>query len=219
MAASASQRSPSSCPASSASAIAAAAARPTRADRPGASSAARRTWASGSSSRPRGEDRVRRLRIARQDLHGIAPDAGRRMLQARPTTASAAAGSDRRAHQAVQRPEGVDRAGVQADRVDRAIAHQLDQRGDDVASCRARPAAAGRAAARTGCRSRARRPALRRRSGRGRVGSSAVASVVDDPVDPAVGLVAERGLVGVALAGLEACAASGCAGRCSCTSR
>ena len=104
--------------------------------------------------------------------------------------------------QAVQRPERVDRAGVQADRVDRAIANPLDQGGHDVGLAALdqqplgvhppelvvvpergdQPGGVGRIE--------------RRRLGGGR-------PLVDDPVDPPVGLVAQRGLVGGPLAGLE----------------
>ena len=46
-----------------------------------ARSAARRTCASGSCEQPGGDDRAGRSRVARQDLHRIAPDAGRGMLE------------------------------------------------------------------------------------------------------------------------------------------
>ena len=129
------------------------------------------------------------LGVRRQHLHGVAPHAGRRMLQRRTATAVAVAAFD-----AVERPQpcSVHRAWIAPTFSPIASTlgsrDQRDQRRHHVLACRARPAAAGRAAARTGCRSSAPRPAC---SGVAPASDSGRRSAcrrccVDDPVDAAV---------------------------------
>ena len=121
--------------------------------------------------------------------------------------------------QAVQRPERVDRAAGSADRVDRASTTSSISAG--TTSVLPRSTSSRWACIRQNMLSFSSAATSPSRIGRGQVERLAQAAALSliDPVDPAVRLVAQRRLVGVPLAGLEARAASGCAGRCSCTSR
>ena len=101
-----------------------------------------------------------------------------------------------------KRPDRMDRRRVQPGRVGRPILDQLREVGRRRPSCPARPAASGRAAARTCCRSSsaATSPFGSSFDSFGR--SLGLPSLRDDPIDAAVRLVAQRGLVRGPLAGL-----------------
>ena len=115
-AASASGRSPSAVPASRDSTRLAATASDAGISA-SASSAASRTWASSSRRTPEARIAARRSLVARDDQQRIAPDPGRRVLQRRRRPPPPPDRAVERP-QAVQGPEGMDRAGVQADGVD-----------------------------------------------------------------------------------------------------
>ncbi len=138
-----------------------------RADRPARARRPAGPAASGSASRPAETMHGgRRVRVARQDLHRVAPDSRRGMRERGHRRLGRRRVRAAQRTQAVQRPERVDRAGVQADRVQRAVARPARSARARRRSCRARPAGAGRASARAGCRSRARRPGPWRRRDR-----------------------------------------------------
>ena len=153
-----------------------------------------------------------RRRIARQHLDRIHADTGRRVLEgATNGVEDGDVGIAEQPH-ARERPEGVDRAGIEADGIDRAVFHEGQKRRDDieVASQQMRRAIDERPLGPHPPEEIVvgeHRHELLRRGGsevaRGRCGGGRSA-FVDDAENPAVALVAERRLVGVPLAVLEA---------------
>src|SRR5690606_26364154 len=70
--------------------------------------------------------------VARKSQEGVAADAGRGVLERLGRRAERFGVAAVEGAQALERPEGVNRAGVQADRVDAPVGGQLPKRGNDV---------------------------------------------------------------------------------------